>query len=236
VWRSIDHGKPVVNGYSGYDPPHHRLLRLALERRDPAVLGGVAEYGPILVAIDNDSGEAGFWRHALAETGATETTGGDKRRTYVMLPRREAPGRPSGVPLRIIAGSASPGAFALRDVTDGNPATYWVSSELQRADEQMLVQLDGVHRVSGVILSTGLSAEAYPRLLRIETSQDGATWTAAAEEAPAGLAFSAILRDFARSELSFRLPDVESRYVRLRQLGRDPRSFWVVRDITILGQ
>ena len=59
VWRSMDHGKPVVNGYSGYDPPHHRLLRLALERHDTAVLAGVAEFGHP-VAIDTESAEAGL--------------------------------------------------------------------------------------------------------------------------------------------------------------------------------
>ena len=107
---------------------------------------------------------------------------------------------------------------------------------MQRGDERVDVQLDGVHRVSGVILSMGLSAEAYPRRLRIETSRDGTSWNTAAEEAPAGMAFSAIIRNFARAQLSFRLPDVETQYLRLRQLGRDPHGFWVIRDITVLGQ
>ena len=236
VWRSIDHGKPVVNGYSGYDPPHHRLLRLALERRDISVLGGVAEYGPILIAVDNESAESGFWRTALPNAGASAAAGADKRRTFVMLPRKEAPARPPGAPLTLIGGSASPGRFVLQDLIDGNPSTYWVSTELQRGDERVQVQLDGMHRVSGVILSMGLFAESYPRRLRIETSRDGAAWNAAVEDAPAGMAFSEIIRDFPRAQLSFRLPDVESRFVRLSQLGRDPHAFWVISDITVLGR
>lgn len=236
VWRSMDHGKPVVNGYSGYDPPHHRLLRLALERHDAAVLAGVAEFGPLLVAIDTESAEAGLWSTALASIGATAATGTDKRRTFVMLPRREGSVTPTGTPLTLIAGTASTGRFVLQDLTDGNPSTYWESTEVQRGDERVDVQLDGVHRVSGVILSMGLSAEAYPRRLRIETSRDGTTWNTAAEEAPAGMAFSAIIRNFARAQLSFRLPEVETQYLRLRQLGRDPHGFWVIRDITVLGQ
>jgi hypothetical protein len=239
VWRSIDHMKPVINGYSGHDPPHHRLLRLALQRHDTAVLTGVAEYGPILIAIDTDSAESGFWRNALANIGAAAaatTTGTDKRRTFLMLPRREGPVTPPGTRLRLIAGSTSSGRFVLQDLTDGNPSTYWVSTELQRGDERVDVQLDGLHRVSGVILAMGLSAEAYPRRLRIETSRDGAIWNAATEETPSGMAFSAIVRDFARAQLSFRLPDVDSQYVRLRQLGRDPHAFWVISDITVLGQ
>ncbi len=235
VWRSMDHG-PVINGYSGYDPPHHRLLRLALERRDPSVLSGVAEYGPILVAVDNNSEESGFWRNALSSIGAASSLGSDSRRTFLMLPRQERSPTPVGTPLRLIAGSASTGQFVLQDLTDGNPLTHWRSTELQRGDERLDVQLDGLHRVSGVILSMGLHGEAYPRQLRIETSRDGATWNIAGDDAPAGMAFSAILRDFARVQLSFHVPDVESQYVRLRQLGRDPHAFWVITDITVLGR
>ena len=236
VWRTLDHGKPVVNGYSGYDPPHHRLLRLALERHDTAVLEGVAEYGPILVAIDAQSGESGFWRNALANLGAAAAADTDKRRTFVMLPRREGPATPPGTPLKLIAGSASSGRFVLQDLTDGDPATNLVITESQRGFEWVHVQLDGLHRVSGVILSMGLSGESYPRRLRIETSRDGAVWNASIEEATAGRAFSAVIRNFPRAEVSFRLPDVESQYVRLRQLGRDPRALWVISDITVLGQ
>jgi len=236
VWRSIDHGKRVVNGYSGYDPPHHRLLRLALERHDTSVLAGLAEYGPILIAIDTDSAESGFWRNALAGIGATAAAATDSRRTFLMLPLREGVATPPGTPLRLIAGSANTGRFVLQDLTDGNPSTHWRSTELQRGDERIDVQLDGVHRVSGVILSMGPHGEGYPRRLRIETSQDGATWNAAAEETPAGMAFSAIIRNFARGQLSFRLPDVESRFVRLNQLGRDQHAFWFITDITVLGQ
>ena len=50
------------------------------------------------------------------------------------------------------------------------------------------------------------------------------------------MAFSAIIRNFARTQLSFRLPDVESRFVRLDQLGRDQHAFWFITDITVLGQ
>jgi len=200
------------------------------------VLSGVAEYGPILVAVDTEHADAGFWRNALTNAGGTEVTGTDKRRAFVMLPRREGPPPPGGTPLRIISGSASTGRFVLQDLTDGNPSTRWASTDVQHGDERIDLQLDGVHRITGVILSMGRHAEDYPRRLRIETSLDGTSWSAATEEAPAGMAFSAIIRDFSGAQLSFRLPGVESRYLRLRQLGRDQHVLWTVGDITVLGQ
>lgn len=236
VWRSIDHRRPVINGYSGYDPPHHRLLRRAVERRDPAVLAGVAEYGPIVVAIDTESADSGFWRDALAKAGAAALADTDHRRTFVMLPRREGRQSPAGMTLKLVSGSASSGRFVLQDVTDGNPVTHWSTGTSQRGNEEVLLQLDGLHRVSGIILSMGSFAESYPVRLRIETSRDGTTWTTATEEATAGLAFSAILENALRAQLSFRLADVESRFVRLRQLGMDPVAHWIIGDVTILGQ
>ena len=245
VWRSMDHGRRVINGYSGHDPPHHRLLRDALERRDAAVLDGVAEFGPILIAIDTERGESGFWRAALANAGATVVPGTDTRRTFVMLPRRESPVGPVGTPLRLIAGSASAGRFVLEDLTDGNPLTYWSSSQpqrgagqllFQRGDEQVVMQLDGLHRLTGVVLSMGRFGERYPRRLRIETSPDGTTWHPATEDAPSGLAFSAIIRNATRAQLSFSLPAVESRYVRLRQLDAVEKFDWLISDIIVLGR
>jgi hypothetical protein len=236
VWRSMDHGRRVVNGYSGYAPPNHRVLVAASEHRHPSVLSGVAEYGPILVALDSEHADAGFWRDALASAGATPIAGSDRRRTFVMLPRRDGPVRPQGNPLKLISGSASTGRFVLEDLTDGNPLTHWATPLSQRGDEQVVVQLDELHRVSGVILSMGPFAENYPRRLLIETSTDGTTWRPATEERPAGQAFSAIIRSALRAELSFRLPDVESRFVRLRQLDQDTKGGWMIGDIIVLGQ
>lgn len=238
VWRSMDHGKRVINGYSGHDPPHHRLLRGAVERRDPAVLAGVAEYGPILVAVDTESADGGFWRDALARAGGVSARATDARRAFVMLPHGEGRVRPVGTELRIVEGSASTGRFALQDLTDGNPLTDWSSNRFQRGDEHVVVRLDGVHRVSGVILSMGSFAESYPRRLRIETSRDGTVWNLATEENTAGLAFSAVIRNPLRAQLSFHLPNVETQYLRLSQLDRDPQGLvpWTISDITVLGQ
>jgi F5/8 type C domain-containing protein len=236
VWRSIDHGKPVVNGYSGYDPPHHRLLRRAIERHDRAVLSGVAEYGPILVAIDAGREDAAFWRAAFSDARIATTTQPGDRWTFVWLPRAAPRVEAAGTPLPIVSGSANAGHFELRAVTDGDPSTRWSTNRFQRGDEQLLLQLDRVRRVSGVILSMGAIAEDYPRRLRIETSVDGRTWSVGWDESPAGLAFSAILRNALNARLSFRIPDAESRYVRLRQLDADNQFFWGMSDVTIVGQ
>jgi hypothetical protein len=236
VWRTIDLRRPAINGYSGYDPPHHRVLRRALERHDSSVLKGVSAYGPLMIALDPADPDFVPWRNALADQGAV-TKDGDARRVFMMLPRAESAAEPAGAPLRVVSGSANTGRFVLQDVTDRNPRTRWVSRDFQRGDEQVLLQLDGPHRITGVVLSMGLSAaEEYPRRLRIETSLDGTSWRTAIEQPASPLAFGAVLRDALDARLTFRLPDVEGRYLRLLQLDVDRKAYWSITDVEVLGR
>src|SRR2546428_14169585 len=52
LYRSIEHGRPVVNGYSGYVPPHYRVLTVSLRLDDAAVLTELARHSPLTVPID----------------------------------------------------------------------------------------------------------------------------------------------------------------------------------------
>ena len=52
MYRAMSHGHALVNGYSGYFPPHYAALRFGLGLRDQDVLTQLAAYGANLVAID----------------------------------------------------------------------------------------------------------------------------------------------------------------------------------------
>ena len=39
MYRQMSHGRPVVNGYSGYFPPHYAALRVGFTLRDPGIKG-----------------------------------------------------------------------------------------------------------------------------------------------------------------------------------------------------
>ncbi len=64
--RGEAHGLPVVNGYSGYDPPHYRVLRLALADREPGTLRVLAGRHPLAVVVN----DADYLSYVEAE-GAT---------------------------------------------------------------------------------------------------------------------------------------------------------------------
>src|SRR5205814_1911296 len=52
VFRSIDHRRPLVNGYSGYTAPHYVILEIALRDEDLDALAETTRGEPLLVAVD----------------------------------------------------------------------------------------------------------------------------------------------------------------------------------------
>ena len=52
MYRATMHGRPVVNGYSGWEPTHYFALRTALDEHDAAALEGLPSDTPVLVVVD----------------------------------------------------------------------------------------------------------------------------------------------------------------------------------------
>jgi hypothetical protein len=51
MFRTMIHGRHVVNGTSGYEPPAYPILRQGIDTRDPAMLRALASIGPFDVVI-----------------------------------------------------------------------------------------------------------------------------------------------------------------------------------------
>ena len=73
VYRSVFHGRPVVNGYSGYDPPAYQILKLALERQDETVV-------PVLASVRASPHPAGHDFEQERELGRLCPAGRRRRR------------------------------------------------------------------------------------------------------------------------------------------------------------
>ncbi len=65
LFRGMSHGLPVVNGYSGYEPPHYEALRLALKARADDTLTRLTSRGPLVVIVERDHDQRGRWRRYL---------------------------------------------------------------------------------------------------------------------------------------------------------------------------
>jgi hypothetical protein len=247
VYRSIAHGRHVVNGYSGYEPPHYRLLKTGLDERDDSVLTTLTRFAPLVMIIaredDPGGGLAEFAERHPDAVRLEETAG----RTLYLLPRTPVPGvaggpggdggadRAADRSLPIRDATFNLGAFDLKAVTDGDPETVWATPKPQRGGEEVVIELQAAGSVSGVSLSTGPPLEGYPRSLAVATSIDGQRWEEAWTGGMAGPAVEGVLRDPRAVESRLDFSPKPARFIRLRQFGAHPDSGWFIAELKVYG-
>ena len=61
MYRQMSHHRPLVNGYSGYFPPHYSALRFGLTLRDPDVLTQLAAHGITDIVVNRGEDPEGHW-------------------------------------------------------------------------------------------------------------------------------------------------------------------------------
>ena len=61
MYRQMSHHRPLVNGYSGYFPPHYAALRFGLTLRDHDVLSQLAARGVTDIIVDREPDPDGHW-------------------------------------------------------------------------------------------------------------------------------------------------------------------------------
>lgn len=261
MYRSMQHRLPTINGMSGAAPPHYRALGRALLDGDASGLTALGSIGPILVAARNDVGEGDAWTPRLDAMPSARRIGRDGIWTFyrltpmtapVIVPQLEPRVEPriepsggtavtpgaacSGRPLVPVAIQNETGAVALSLVTDGNPATVWVSRFSPPYSEVLTIDLGSPQKTCGLALSLGALAYAYPQQLTIEASDDGANWRTVNESPLAALAIAAALRNQRDARIEIGLPDVEARWLRLRRVASEKAPVWVLGELTLKGR
>ena len=65
MYRQISHHRPLINGYSGYFPPHYAALQRGLSLRDPDILNQLATFGVTTAVVDRTEDSDGKWDEYL---------------------------------------------------------------------------------------------------------------------------------------------------------------------------
>jgi hypothetical protein len=238
LYRAAEHRRPLLNGYSGYFPPHYWAMQYMLDRFDPQVLTRLSALGPIEIVIDHDRDEAGEWRKYVGAHPQARKVYADAAYTsYLLEARTDAPpaeDRGSPLPVQAIAASVN-GANAGR-MTDGDPGTIWDTAHVQRPGDTVTVDLGSPHEVRGLELQIGGSVTDFPRHLRIDVSVDGATWTEAWSGGGALATVSAGLDSPRTVPLWFGFAPVSARYLRATQTGNDETYYWSIVELAIRGR
>jgi hypothetical protein len=229
TFRSIRHRRRVVNGVSGYDPPHYAPLQEGLNAHDPGMLLALTSLGPLDVVVNGAADPDHAWAKYVSTFPGALLVAADGMRSAYRIPESTGVDPVLGEPLPVAR------ALAFRHdagtIVDGRVETEW-GDDPQRPGQWVAVDLGAVRQVGGVTHALGEYARDFPRLLAIDVSIDGDHWDQVWKGPAAGLAFLAAARRPREAAMHFALPPRSARFVRLRQLARH-KNLWRVAEVKV---
>ena len=205
MYRSIAHGRPLVNGYSGHTPPHYRIFNAALRRGDVTPLLTLARGRPLLVAIHGDRDPGGHFHRVILSAPGVQQMGTTNAGRLYLVPAQPAVDTPPLGPLlsarthEIAPGTAEIDLGRIAVVRSLRIPIRWRYAELNTQ-------------------------------LEILGSTDGQSWRALHLDYTGGPAVAAALEDQRIVPLRITLPDAAVRYLRVR-----PAPAWMMRELEVYG-
>jgi hypothetical protein len=229
-WRS-------VNGFSGYEPGYYEAVRTLAQGRSDALFEPFVARGDLFVVVDehDQAMRAYVERQPRASVVGRMAWGGGRQVMQYRIPRRPISVSPPvvlGERARVFLLTASCSPESLARVLDLDPDTAWLCGP-QTVDHFLAVDLGHVVRVGVVVQALGAAAAGFPRHLAIETSVDGTSWEPAWQGSPAAAVLAAAMDQPRLTRVVLPFPPRAARYVRLRQTGREPRTYWSMSELEV---
>jgi hypothetical protein len=234
MYRQMSHQRPVVNGYSGYFPPHYGALRFGLTMREPDMLEALASRGVTDVIVDRSRDRGGKWdEYVQSHPSARHVCTDGDQSLYRLTPvaAGEAPAG-SRLPAAVIRANVNEGAIA--NMVDNDRTTRWESGP-QSTQTRIEIDLGGVRSVAGIDLMLGPSLADFPRGLLVEVSEDRLSWRKVWEGGSAGLAFAGASEAPLDVPLRYRFPATPARLVRMQLTKNDHTYYWSIAEMRIVG-
>jgi hypothetical protein len=229
VFRAVTGGWRAINGYSSFEPGHYATLREASRAEDPALFAPFQALGEFDVLVPDDAPRL---RTMVERYPDATRVGSVPGFTRYRLARTTTPRASLGRQLRATAISASCSPDLVPAMTDGDRRTHWQCGP-QTADQSVTVDLGGANAVGAVVPALGAYSTNAPRELVVELSQDGVAWEQVWRGAVTSQAIAAGLAEPLRIPLAVAFEPRAARYLRLRQVGRDPTWYWSIAELEI---
>ncbi len=233
--RAVGHRLPLVNGFSGYTPPHYFPLRNALAGHDRTALDVLRQFGTVLVLVHRARDPAGATEAFVAEQSGAERIGATGDGPMYRLP--EAPLPPlDGTPVPIVAISANASRDLLPLITDGRPDTRWHSGTPAPGARLDLV-LEASRPLSHIELDLGPFTYDYPKRLQVAVGVEERGKTIVWEGDTAGFAARGILMDLRRAPVVLPLPPgTAGDRVTLTLTTSQGGQLWSVTGLRVMGR
>jgi hypothetical protein len=204
MFRMMQHGRPIVNGYSGHTPPHQRILSSALQRGDPSAILYFGEARPLIIVVNGRfDGDRWFEDFVAGLPGAQPYGAAAAGHVFLVPPQPRRRAAAPGPKVPAVQITYEEGEYAIFDL--GAAKVIRTLSLPLRGNFERL----------------------HPRM-EVETSPDRVTWTRVWLEWTGGAAIAGALENPRQVPFRIHLPDVEARYLRVH-----PAPGWLARELSI---
>jgi hypothetical protein len=229
TFRTIAHGRRLVNGVSGYNPPYYLALVEGLERRDRGTLAAMTSFGPLDVVINKADDPGGEIRRYVSTHPGAEAIADDGRRVAFRLMRgSQEPTLGPALPIVSVRGRDG---IDITQVHDGQIETGWGETP-QTPDQQVLIDVGTVQELGGVSIAIGDYNLDFPRHIAVDLSTDSVAWTTVWDSPTMGPMVLAWVRAPRVADMRVAFPAQPARYVRVRQTERHFRM-WRISEVDV---
>ena len=236
AYRATKHGRPIVNGSSGFEPPHYPALRQALAERDPTAFEWLSPDERILIVVDRRSpAAAAIEPFLVARPGVTPLESDPRWGYYELRPTANVPPVCDAPRAPIASITEERGPVRLRDLTDEDPYTRWYTPHPQRVGDSLVIELEKVARPCSLMLALGEFQNSYPRAVTVETSVDRQAWTVVGRWRTAGMTIKAALDDPHQLTVPIPLEPGPARFITVRMDETLPEIPWQVTEVKVLA-
>ncbi len=229
-------GFGLVNGFSGYSPPHYQPLKDGLRHLDGSVIDALRRFGTLHVYVHRESDRNDRYRDLVADLPGAERIMLTQAGTFFRLPARAPASLPPAAPLRIAEVRANVHAIHAPEIIDGKLETKWQTPAHQTAGDQITITLDAPAIVSRLEMDLATSMHEYPRALRVTVGEKGGQPAVVWERGTMGPAIVATLTDRSRMPIVLELtPHARGQEIVLTITEDDDVYPWSIAEIRVFG-
>ncbi len=219
----------LINGFSGYAPPHYALLREGTQVFDPSTLEALQRTGPFVVFVRPGDDHVRYREYVERIPGSFLLWSNSSGSLYRLpaVPRSPLVDRSSEIASASMNGDAAEGAAML----DHQLSTRGHTPDNQRAGDELVIRLRRPMAVRGIAMDLGEFRGDYPRRIRV-TSADASTtlW----EGSTLGWAALGLIDDVRRAPVMIELPDSPpTAEIRVTVTTGDDFSWWSVAELRV---